>query len=1292
MVISPSAAPGNYVVEYCTSVTSVYNKTAQDYVDNYRYSAAGFTVVTTPPTLPPAGNPAFSWQGSVAGVNTGNGNKTTVVPITGWTMRGGMGVSCALYHNSQGPNNVAWGNKWTPSYFTYLSASGSNLVIHWDSGLSYMFTSNPDGSWTAPIGILDTLTYSSGTFTLTTPDQTVYTFAFAPGNAYLSSVADMDGNTLSIGHNADTTISFVKDCTGRTLTYNYSGGLLYSVTDPLGRIFAMFYTGSDLTQVNTPILGGNYYALTVIGYDGNHNINSLKSTRGFASTFGYDTAPLPRLIWAKDSLGNQTTFTYNPNNTVVADPNGHTTTHTYSGSALASVTDALGKISKTTYDYNNIATSTTDKRGNVWANSSHFSNGSSTSSSADPYGNTSSATYDSKNKVIKSVDPVGNTTVNTYTTDSKEDLLTTSITGYVTAPGTVAFKATSTVGGYTNGLPTTSTDPLGFVSYVGYDANGYPNSAVDPAKDPASTAVFNVLGWKLSGTDANSHTTTSTYDNWGRVTAVTAPDNAQTTTTYDLDGNVLTVTDANNHTVTNVYDADDRLIKMTNGRGDVVTYTYDGNDHVMGTPQRGLLSSKTDGNQHTTYYSYTARNEPSATYYADGTSESVAYDENGNTLSRTKPDGTVIGYAYDKANHLTDITYPHMAATHFDYDRAARKTHMHDATGDTYWDYTYDGVHQTAQTTPQGTVYYAFDGDGRRSVRQLVGTGSWNYSYDNNGRLYQLTSPKDGTTTYAYDGAGGPGTKDANGYTQYGLLSRKTKGSGEFETYTYDICNESKTIGYFWGDGTLHNSLSYDYDLAGNVQTKSENGAVTTYGYDGADQLTSETNTGGNATPNSSFTFDHNGNRLTQTVNGSVFQNFTYDAHDKTIGGTQGSETDTWDANGSEKTVTIYGNLYSFTYDDEDRLTKMVTPNATDTYTYNGLGLRVGKTDSTGTYSYVCDGTTPGSPVLIDGHTLYTPGLSENRGGTSVYYDFDRLGNLWTADGTGKSQYAAVDYSAFGITLSGSAGTPFGYGGANGCQTDLDASLVMMGHRYFDPRTGRFISRDPIKDGNNWYAYCDNNPINRTDPLGLVCAPFDSTGMGIGQIYDYVTSHGGLPGEEYGTKDQNGNLIPGYSFIVSGFNFMGMSFVAPQGSNINNDISRARQFYQSDASKDWRSIGHGKKIFMHDPKKVGDWLINNYGPGTEGDPKQYGKQYDAYGHAIYAAAAAELQVTLPTILDGEVGVHNLMHPFSPGEQENGEIAGWGYDKLKYPSGTGLWTDSDFVPSALGFAWQKVTGN
>ena len=146
----------------------------------------------------------------------------------------------------------------------------------------------------------------------------------------------------------------------------------------------------------------------------------------------------------------------------------------------------------------------------------------------------------------------------------------------------------------------------------------------------------------------------------------------------------------------------------------------------------------------------------------------------------------------------------------------------------------------------------------------------------------------------------------------------------------------------------------------------------------------------------------------------------------------------------------------------------------------------MGKTDSTGTYSYVCDGTTPGSSVLSDGHALYTPGLSENRGGTSAYYSNDRLGNLWTLNGSTRSQLTYEDFSGFGgVTAGASGGTPFGFGGGNGCQTDADTGLVLMGHRYYDTRIGRFISQDPAGAGGNWYEYAGNSPNNATDPDGL---------------------------------------------------------------------------------------------------------------------------------------------------------------------------------------------------------------
>ncbi len=42
-----------------------------------------------------------------------------------------------------------------------------------------------------------------------------------------------------------------------------------------------------------------------------------------------------------------------------------------------------------------------------------------------------------------------------------------------------------------------------------------------------------------------------------------------------------------------------------------------------------------------------------------------------------------------------------------------------------------------------------------------------------------------------------------------------------------------------------------------------------------------------------------------------------------------------------------------------------------------------------------------------------------------------------------------------------------------------------MGHRYYDTATGRFLTRDPIGAGRNWYDCCDNNPLKWTDPSGL---------------------------------------------------------------------------------------------------------------------------------------------------------------------------------------------------------------
>jgi RHS repeat-associated protein len=87
-----------------------------------------------------------------------------------------------------------------------------------------------------------------------------------------------------------------------------------------------------------------------------------------------------------------------------------------------------------------------------------------------------------------------------------------------------------------------------------------------------------------------------------------------------------------------------------------------------------------------------------------------------------------------------------------------------------------------------------------------------------------------------------------------------------------------------------------------------------------------------------------------------------------------------------------------------------------------------------------------------------------------------------------------LDYDSFGRVLrdTNPGFQPFGFQGG---LYDPDTGLVEFGCRWYDAETGRWISKDPILLDGGWnvYAFCDNDPINRTDPSGLcedVCCSF----------------------------------------------------------------------------------------------------------------------------------------------------------------------------------------------------------
>jgi RHS repeat-associated protein len=74
-----------------------------------------------------------------------------------------------------------------------------------------------------------------------------------------------------------------------------------------------------------------------------------------------------------------------------------------------------------------------------------------------------------------------------------------------------------------------------------------------------------------------------------------------------------------------------------------------------------------------------------------------------------------------------------------------------------------------------------------------------------------------------------------------------------------------------------------------------------------------------------------------------------------------------------------------------------------------------------------------------------------------------------------------------------------------GRRFDLETGLYFYRARYYNPHIGRFMQTDPVgyADGMNWYAYCGNNPICRTDPSGLYYELYNIDGkLTFGEFHD----------------------------------------------------------------------------------------------------------------------------------------------------------------------------------------------
>lgn len=311
--------------------------------------------------------------------------------------------------------------------------------------------------------------------------------------------------------------------------------------------------------------------------------------------------------------------------------------------------------------------------------------------------------------------------------------------------------------------------------------------------------------------------------------------------------------------------------------------------------------------------------------------------------------------------------------------------------------------------------------------------------------------------------------------------------------------------------------LRYTYDALGNRTQRLLNSAPTTSTANALNQLTSDSSPASLTIPVSGTVSDATlsgvtVNGLAATVTGGTFTaDVTLGAGPNTLlaravdaGGNSTthqiqatyapgpSASYTYDANGNRTSRTSNGVTESYTYDFDDRLKTYTSGSTTASYTYNGLGERVRKTVNSVTTTSYLDG--PEVALETTGATttfyLHGPGLDEllssTTGGVSRYYHQDALGSIVAITGSDGATLASYAYEPFGSlrAQSGSLTNPWTF---TGRLLDAESGLLFLRNRYYDSRSGTFLTADPIgiAGGINLYGYVGNNPVNLIDPFGL---------------------------------------------------------------------------------------------------------------------------------------------------------------------------------------------------------------